>query len=185
MDAALTGLAGTTVGALAGFAGAWLAQRGQLRQQREQRAYAERVRWLDDKKGLYRDLLIAMYGWHDSLVSIWLDEDDGRLSETRGTAYKWGVEASLIASEPVQTAIEDLRGRFLSAQSVILSRTRTTERAPLEAVQEGLALLESALRAELSDPHRPEVRRRSGRPWGVQRGPSTEGTRAIEPQRSN
>ncbi|MER7463546.1 hypothetical protein [Streptomyces sp. NPDC097981] len=180
MDAALTGLAGTTVGALAGFAGAWLAQRGQLRQQREQRAYAERVRWLDDKKGLYRDLLIAMYGWRDSLVSIWRDEDDGRLSETRGTAYKWGVEASLIASEPVQTAIEDLRGRFLAAQPAILNRTPTSERAPLGAVEEGLALLESALRAELSDPHRPDVHRRSSRPWGIQRGSSTDRTRAVE-----
>ncbi|MFF4432830.1 hypothetical protein ACFYZ4_27175 [Streptomyces sp. NPDC001513] len=169
MDAALTGLAGTTVGAMAGFAGAWLAQRGQLRQQREQRAYEERVRWLDDKKGLYRDLLIATNGWHDSLVSIWRDEDDGRLSEARGSAYKWGVEASLIASEPVRTAIEDLQGRFSAAQLVVLRRTPTTGRPPLEAVEEGLALLEAALRAELSDPLRPDVHRRSSRPWGVQR----------------
>ncbi|KMO94803.1 hypothetical protein [Streptomyces roseus] len=169
MDAALAGLAGTTVGALAGFAGAWLAQRGQLRQQREQRAYAERVRWLDDKKGLYRDLLIAMNGWHDSLVSVWRDEDDGRLAQTRATAYKWSVEASLIASEPARTAVEELRRRFLAAQHAILSRTSTAERAPLEAVEEALALLEGALRAELSDPERPEVHRRSRQPWSVRR----------------
>ncbi|MFE6846200.1 hypothetical protein [Streptomyces sp. NPDC057686] len=174
MDAALTGLAGTTVGAMAGFAGAWLAQRGQLRQQREQRAYEERVRWLDDKKGLYRDLLIAMNGWHDSLVSIWRGADDGQLSEARGKAYKWGVEASLIASEPVRTAVEDLRGRFLAAQSEILGRTPMTARPPLEAVEEGLALLESALRAGLSDPHRPDVHRPSSRPRAVQRTRSSE-----------
>ncbi|MEW2138668.1 hypothetical protein AB0892_19075 [Streptomyces sp. NPDC005409] len=180
MDAALTGLAGTTVGAMAGFAGAWLAQRGQLRQQREQRAYAERVRWLDDKKGLYRDLLIAMNGWHDSLVSIWRGGDDGQLSETRGTAYKWSVEASLIASEPVRTAIEDLRGRFFAAQPVILSRAPMSEPPPLEAVEEGLALLESALREELSDPHRPEVHRPPSRPWAVQRGAFRGTTQATE-----
>ncbi|MFF3649740.1 hypothetical protein ACFYXV_13935 [Streptomyces sp. NPDC002181] len=166
MDAALTGLAGTTVGALAGFAGAWLAQRGQLRQQREQRAYAERVRWLDDKKGLYRDLLIAMYGWRDALVSIWRD---GRLSETRATAQKWGVEASLIASEPVRNAVEELRRRFLAAQPAILNRTSTAERPPLGAVEEALELLEGALRAELSDPDRPDVHGRTRRPWAVQR----------------
>ncbi|MFE2876201.1 hypothetical protein ACFXG6_09645 [Streptomyces roseus] len=157
------------MGALAGFAGAWLAQRGQLRQQREQRAYAERVRWLDDKKGLYRDLLIAMYGWHDSLVSIWRGEDDGCLSETRATAYKWSVEASLIASEPVRSAVEELRRRFLAAQPAVLGRTSTAERPPLGAVEEALALLESALRAELSDPGRPDVHRGSRRPWAVQR----------------
>ncbi|MFD8793968.1 hypothetical protein [Streptomyces vinaceus] len=157
MDAALTGLAGTTVGAIAGFAGAWLAQRGQLRQQREQRAYEERVRWLDDKKGLYRDLLIAMNGWHDALDSLARGEDGGQLSETRGRAYKWGVEASLIASEPVRAAVEDLQGRLLTAQRVVLGRPVVTERPPLEAVEEGLALLESTLRAELSDPLRPET----------------------------
>ncbi|MDX2709874.1 hypothetical protein PV350_44855 [Streptomyces sp. PA03-6a] len=91
MDAALAGLAGTTVGAVAGVAGAWLAQRGQLRALREQRTHEERVRWLDDKRAIYRDLLNAMYGWHDALVSIWQDNDNGRLTEhaTPPTKESW------------------------------------------------------------------------------------------------
>ncbi|MCD0485175.1 hypothetical protein LO771_23020 [Streptacidiphilus sp. ASG 303] len=71
MDATLAGLIGTKVGAVTGFAGAWLAQRAQIRLQREERMHQERVRWLVDKKPLFRDLLTALHGWHDSLVSVW------------------------------------------------------------------------------------------------------------------
>lgn len=154
MDAALIGLAGTTVGAAAGFGGAWLAQRGQLRIQHEQRVHAEQVRWLDDKKGLYRDLLITLYGWHDSLVSILKDEDDGKLLDNRSAAYKWIVEASLIADEAVPSAVSDVHRALLSAQSAIFEGTSTTDQSSLQSVEDGLSALEDALRAELALPGR-------------------------------
>ncbi|MEU5722813.1 hypothetical protein ABZ783_13430 [Micromonospora sp. NPDC047738] len=158
MDAALAGLVGTTVGALAGVAGAWLAQRGQTRLQQEQRTYEERVRWLDDKRLLYRDLLIALYGWHDALVSVWDNDSDGTLPEARDAAYKCSVEATLIAPEPVRSAVEELRGRFFAAQPVILERTRPAgAKPPLAAVREGLSLLTEAMRADLSSPQRTHV----------------------------
>ncbi|MFF4227748.1 hypothetical protein [Streptomyces sp. NPDC001820] len=153
MDAALVGLAGTTVGAVTGFAGAWLAQRGQLRIQQEQRVHAEQVRWLDDKKGLYRDLLITLYGWHDSLVSILKDEDDGKLFDYRLAAYKWIVEASLIARDEVRSAVSDVHRALLSAQPAIFEGTPTDE-WPLQSVEDGLSALEDALRAELAMPGR-------------------------------
>ncbi|MFC5800947.1 hypothetical protein [Streptomyces formicae] len=135
MEAALVGLAGTTVGAVTGFAGAWLAQRGQVRIQQEQRAHAEQVRWLDDKKGLYRDLLIKLYGWHDSLASILKDEDDGKLFENRSTAYKWIVEASLISGDEVRSAVSDVHRALLHAQTAILDDSSTAEEGPDQDVQ--------------------------------------------------
>ncbi|MFD6278992.1 hypothetical protein ACFWFI_26010 [Streptomyces sp. NPDC060209] len=163
MDAALVGLAGTTLGAVTGFAGAWVAQRGQVRIQQEQRAHAERVRWLDDKKGLYRDLLIGLHGWHDSLVSILKNEDDGKLPDNRSVAYKWIVEASLISSDEVRHAVHDVHQALLLAQSVILDHTSTADERPLQGVQDGLSGLEDALRAELAMPVRAGSRSRTGR----------------------
>ncbi|MEJ8657378.1 MULTISPECIES: hypothetical protein [Streptomyces] len=163
MEAALVGLAGTTVGAVTGFAGAWLAQRGQVRIQQEQRAHAEQVRWLDDKKGLYRDLLITLYGWHDSLASILRGEDDGKLSEHRSAAYKWIVEASLIADDEVRSAVSEVHHALLRVQPVVFEGTSATDEWPLEAVEGGLSALEDALRAELAMPGRVGARPRLGR----------------------
>ncbi|MDI9889438.1 hypothetical protein QMZ92_35325 [Streptomyces sp. HNM0645] len=154
MDGALIGLAGTTVGAATGFAGAWLAQRGQLRIQQEQRVHAEQVRWLDDKKGLYRDLLITLYGWHDSLVSILKDEDDGKLLDYRSAAYKWIVEATLIAGDEVRSTVRDVHRALLTAQAAIFEGTSTADEWPLQSVEDGLSALEDALRAELAMPGR-------------------------------
>lgn len=154
MDAALVGLAGTTVGAVTGFAGAWLAQRGQLRIQQEQRIHAEQIRWLDDKKGLYRDLLIALYGWHDSLASILGDEDDGKLFDFRSTAHKWLVEASLIAGDEVRSAMNAVHRALLDVRPVIFNGSPMTDAWPLQPVQDGLTALEEALRAELAMPGR-------------------------------
>jgi hypothetical protein len=122
--------------------------------QHEQRVHAEQVRWLDDKKGLYRDLLITLYGWHDSLVSILKDEDDGKLLDYRSAAYKWTVEASLIADEAVRDAVSDVHRALLSAQSVISEGSSTTDRSSLQSVEDGLSALEDALRAELALPGR-------------------------------
>jgi hypothetical protein len=163
MEAALVGLAGTTVGAVTGFAGAWLAQRGQVRIQQEQRAHAEQVRWLDDKKGLYRDLLIRLYGWHDSLASIMKDEDDGKLFDNRSAAYKWIVEASLIAGDEVRSAVSEVHSALLRVQPVIFEGTPTTDEWPLQGVEDGLSALEDALRAELAMPGRVGSRPRLGR----------------------
>ncbi|MFE5027950.1 hypothetical protein ACFRAO_32720 [Streptomyces sp. NPDC056656] len=160
MEAALVGLAGTTLGAVTGFAGAWVAQRGQVRIQQEQRAHAEQVRWLDDKKGLYRDLLIRLYGWHDSLVSILKDEDDGKLFDNRSTAHKWIVETSLISSEEVRSAVNAVHHALLRAQPVIFDSNSTADESPLQGVQDGLLALEDALRAELAMPARA-----GSRPW--------------------
>ncbi|MFF3689629.1 hypothetical protein [Streptomyces sp. NPDC002187] len=154
MEAALVGLAGTTVGAVTGFAGAWLAQRGQIRIQQEQRAHAEQVRWLDDKKGLYRDLLITLYAWHNSLASILKDEDDGKLLDNRSAAYKWVVEASLIAGDEVRSAVSDVHRALLRVQPVVFEGTSTTDEWPLQGVEDGLSTLEDALRAELAMPGR-------------------------------
>ncbi|MFI2352061.1 hypothetical protein ACH492_34740 [Streptomyces sp. NPDC019443] len=163
MEAALVGLAGTTVGAVTGFAGAWLAQRGQVRIQQEQRAHAEQVRWLDDKKGLYRDLLIRLYGWHDSLASIMKDEDDGKLFDNRSAAYKWIVEASLISGDEVRSAVSEVHSALLRVQPVIFEGTPTTDEWPLQGVEDGLSALEDALRAELAMPGRVGSRPRPGR----------------------
>lgn len=162
MDPALIGLAGTAVGAIAGIAGAWLTQRGQLRMQREQRAYEERVRWLDDKRRLYRDLLTNVYGWHDALVSIWQNEADETLFEVRAAATEHSIEASLIASKPVRSSIEQLRAAFFAVQPAILSGA-SSEHAdpPLAQVREKILQLEDALRTDLVDPDRLHARPRS------------------------
>ncbi|MET9096274.1 hypothetical protein ABZX72_29785 [Streptomyces cyaneofuscatus] len=161
MDAALVGLAGTTVGAFAGFAGAWLAQRGQIRLQREQRVHAEQVRWLSEKKPLYRDLTVALHGWHDSLVAIWKNEDGSDLVEHRTAAYKWSVEASLIADDDVRSALVEVQRCFLhDAQPVILRRPDERDGWPLKSVEDAMEVLEAAFRAELASPRQVEARRR-------------------------
>ncbi|MGI5481679.1 hypothetical protein [Streptomyces lavendofoliae] len=179
MDAALVGLAGTTVGAVTGFAGAWLAQRGQLRIQQEQRTHAERVRWLDDKKGLYRDLLITLYGWHDSLAAIGKGVDDGRLAEHRTAAHKWIVETSLVADDQVRTAVSDVHRALLRAEAAMVDRAGGGSGAGgdsavgggvpvLAGVEDRLADLEDALRAELAMPGRVGTRSSAG-PRGLRR----------------
>lgn len=162
MDAALAGLAGTTVGALAGIAGTWLAQRGQLRIQREQRTHEERVRWLDTKRELYRDLLIAMYGWHDALVCIWQHGTDEELFEIREAAQKWSVEANLIAPGSVRSAVNKTRNAFFAAQPEIFGRA-STERGdpPILEVRKALVQLEGALHADLAEPMRSAIRHTS------------------------
>ncbi|AXG78991.1 hypothetical protein [Streptomyces paludis] len=163
MEAALVGLVGTTLGGVTGFAGAWVAQRGQVRIQQEQRVHAEQVRWLDDKKGLYRDLLIKLYGWRDSLASILVNADDGKLADNRSIAYKWIVETSLIADDEVRSAVSDVHRALLHAQTVISDGTSAAGDRPLQAVEDGLVVLEDALRAELSVSAR--VRSRSWARW--------------------
>ncbi|WP_328861752.1 hypothetical protein [Streptomyces sp. NBC_00306] len=152
MDAALAGLLGTMIGAISGFSGAWLAQRGQVRMQREQRAYDERVRWLDDKRHLYRDLLLAVFGWHDALISIMQDEADGTLHDTRAAAYKLGVETDLIASEPVRLAAVDMRKKLLAAQGPILHGEATSAQDALKRAIVAADAFEEAVRSELIAP---------------------------------
>lgn len=150
MDAALIGLAGTTIGAVTGFGGAWLAQRGQLRLFREQRSYEMRARWADEKRGLYRDLLVAMYEWHDALVSIWQGQDNGKLFESRMNATRLATEVSLIATAPVRAAVEDVHRTFLeSIQPRILGRSSASGAPPVEGLWEKITALEEALRSEL------------------------------------
>ncbi|MFF4653245.1 hypothetical protein [Streptomyces sp. NPDC001380] len=163
MDATLAGLIGTTVGAVTGFAGAWLAQRAQIRLQREERMHQERVRWLVDKKPLFRDLLTALHGWHDSLVSVWReDAERDDLSEIRASATKWAVESSLIASKPVRVALDDVQRRFSDVQRLILERRVPAGSEPLADVLSSLAVLEDAMRAELAEPMRPPRPGRDG-----------------------
>ncbi|MDQ0796619.1 hypothetical protein [Streptomyces sp. B1I3] len=114
----------------------------------------------DDKKGLYRDLLIGLYGWHDSLVSVLKDEDDGKLSDNRSAACKWIVETSLVSSDAVRAAVRDVHRAPFRAQPVIHGGTSTTDEWPLQGVQEGLSALEDALGAELVAPARA-----ASRPW--------------------
>lgn len=155
MDATLAGLIGTTVGAVTGFAGSWIAQRGQIRLQREERTHQEQVRWLSDKKPLYRDLLMALYGWHDSLVSVWRDDIEGDLREHRTLATKWAVEASLIASHPVRIALQDVQREFFGIQPVIFDKRVPSGSNPLADVLRSLAVLEDSLRSELAQPQQP------------------------------
>lgn len=138
--------------------------------QQEQRNHAEQIRWLDDKKGLYRDLLIALYGWHDSLASIQGDEDDGKLSEFRSTAHKWLVEASLIADDEVRSAMNAVHRALLDVQPAIFDGTPVTDTSPLQPVQDGLTVLEDALRAELAMPGRVVSRRLPAPRRGAQEG---------------
>ncbi|MFM9373289.1 hypothetical protein [Streptomyces sp. Da 82-17] len=152
MNAALAGLAGTTIGAIAGVAGAWLAQRGQLRLQREQRAHDERVRWLDDKRVLYRDLLIAMYAWHDGLNSIWRGEEDEHLSEAVLDAHKLSVEVMLIGPDPVKAAVSEARQKFFAANHSVTRRSSEDEPDPLADVKDALKELQTLLRRDLSEP---------------------------------
>ena len=153
MDAALAGLLGASVGAVSGFSGAWLAQRGQLRLQREQRQHEERVRWLDDKRHLYRDLLLAVYGWHDALVAIMKDEADGTLHDARSAAYKLGVEIDLIASEPVRLAAVRMRRKLLTAQGPILHAEPVDADAALKDVVAAAEAFEEAVRVDLAPPN--------------------------------
>lgn len=156
MDAALIGLTGTTIGALSGFGGAWLAQRGQIRLFREQRSYDAEVRWADDKRALYRDLLVAMYKWYDALVSIRKGEDDAELVESRTNAITLVVEVSLIAADPVRTAVEEAHRTFFHTQPHIFERSDTREGQPsepvedvLEGVRTKLLAMETEMRREL------------------------------------
>lgn len=152
MDAALAGLLGATVGAVSGFSGAWLVQRGQLRIQREQRQYELAVRWLDDKRHLYRDLLLAVFGWHDVLVSIMQDKTDGALRNVRSSAYKLGVEIDLRASESVRVAAVRVRRNLLKAQGPILHAERVDADAALKDVVAAADAFEEAVRVELAPP---------------------------------
>ncbi|MGW4495015.1 hypothetical protein [Streptomyces sp. NPDC004376] len=150
MDAALAGLVGTTIGGVTGFAGSWLAQRGQLRLSREQRFHEAEVRWINEKRELYRDLLMAMYGWHDALVSIWRDDNGDTLFETRTKAITLATEATLIAKAPARAAVQEARQAFLQAQPRILPRAqRTSEPVPLNDVWDKVMTMKEALRAEL------------------------------------
>ena len=152
LDAALSGLLGATVGAVSGFSGAWLAQRGQLRIQREQRQHELAVRWLDDKRHLYRDLLLAVFGWHDALVSIMQDKADGTLHDFRSSVYKLGVEIDLIASESVRMAAVRMRRNLLKAQGPILHAERVDADAALKDVMAAADAFEEAVRVELAPP---------------------------------
>ncbi|MEV0252955.1 hypothetical protein AB0H82_01580 [Streptomyces sp. NPDC050732] len=150
MDAALVGLLGTSIGAVTGFGGAWLAQRGQLRLFREQRSYESEVRWVNEKRELYRDLLMAMYGWRDALISIWRDEGSDALFDTRDEAIKLSLEVALIARFPARTAVQEAHAALLMAQLGILPRAqRTPGPPPLGDVWRKLTAMEEALRSEL------------------------------------
>ncbi|MFD6421479.1 hypothetical protein [Streptomyces sp. NPDC060198] len=151
MDAALVGLMGTSIGATAGFSGAWLAQRSQLRIFREQRSHESEVRWLNEKRELYRDLLMAMYGWHDALVGIWNDEESDNLFEVRSKAITLALEVSLIAKAPARSAVQEAHRGLLNAQPLILPRAqRTSGPEPLNDVRRTLTAMEEALRTELT-----------------------------------
>ncbi|WP_329451685.1 ClbS/DfsB family four-helix bundle protein [Streptomyces sp. NBC_01724] len=82
-----------------------------------------------------RDLLIRLYGWHDSLASILKDEDDGKLFDNRSTAYKWIVEASLISGDEVRSAVSDVHRALLRVQTVIFDRSSTADEWPLQGVE--------------------------------------------------
>ncbi|WP_405898844.1 hypothetical protein OG242_16215 [Streptomyces sp. NBC_00727] len=162
------------MGAFAGFAGAWLAQRGQVRLQREQRVHAEQVRWLGEKKPLYRDLTIALHGWHDSLVAIWKNEDGSDLAEHRTAAYKWSIEASLIANDDVRSALVKVQRSFMhDAQPIILRRPDERDGWPLKSVEDAMEELEAAFRAELASPRQLEAPRERTFRWGRQIPPES------------
>ncbi|MFI1154858.1 hypothetical protein [Streptomyces sp. NPDC020817] len=150
VDAALTGLLGTTVGALAGFAGAWLAQRAQTRMQREERTHQEQVRWLADKKPLFRDLLVVFRQWREALLDAGTGTDD--LAGLRRSALKWSVEASLIASEPVRLALDEVQATFAAVEAQLRDRRVSVEESGIAAqLGNGLSALEDAMRAELKE----------------------------------
>ncbi|MFR9793650.1 hypothetical protein ACL07V_34095 [Streptomyces sp. MB22_4] len=146
----MTGLLGTTVGALAGFAGAWLAQRAQTRMQREERTHQEQVRWLADKKPLFRDLLVVFRRWREALSDADTGTED--LDGLRRSALKWSVEASLIASEPVRLALDEVRAAFAAVESELRDgRVPVEESGTAARLSSGLSALEDAMRAELKE----------------------------------
>ncbi|MCQ8835798.1 hypothetical protein [Streptomyces malaysiensis] len=106
---------------------------------------------MDDKRALYRDLLIAMHGWHDGIMSLWRSQSSDELAEARETAYRFGIEAGLIASPLTLVAIKDARrGLFAVQTEVVLRQVPPDVSDPLAEVKERLVKLENALRAELS-----------------------------------
>jgi hypothetical protein len=107
---------------------------------------------LDDKRHLYRDLLLAVYGWHDALVSIMKDEADGTLHDVRSASYKLGVEIDLIASERVRLAAVDVRRKLLAAQDPILHAEPTDGVLALKDVVAAAEAFEEAVRIELAPP---------------------------------
>ncbi|GGW73356.1 hypothetical protein [Streptomyces xantholiticus] len=107
--------------------------------------------------------MITLYGWHDSLAFVLKGEDDGKLFDNRSAAYKWIVEASLIAGDEVRSAVSDVHRALLSVQPVIFEGTSATDEWPLKGVEDGLSVLEDALRAELAMPGRVGARPRLGR----------------------
>ncbi|MEU2311491.1 hypothetical protein [Streptomyces albidoflavus] len=151
MDAALAGLVGTVAGALAGVFGSWLAQRAQLRLQRESLAHQESIRWVDDKRTLYRDLLIALHNWHDCLMSLWQEGNRDGLHDARTTAYRLGVEAGLIAQPGTRIAIKEARRGLLATQAA-MARDLVPQDAtdPCSEAKPLLIALEEALHVELS-----------------------------------
>ncbi|MFE2019902.1 hypothetical protein ACFW9O_17885 [Streptomyces sp. NPDC059499] len=110
------------------------------------------MRWLDDKRHLYRDLLLAVFGWHDALVSIMQDKADGTLHDVRSSAYKLGVEIDLIASESVRMAAVRMRRNLLKAQGPILHAERVDADAALKDVMAAADAFEEAVRVELAPP---------------------------------
>ncbi|WP_277438051.1 hypothetical protein [Streptomyces sp. SPB162] len=124
-----------------------------MRLQHEQFAHQETVRWLDDKRALYRDLLIAMHGWHDGIAAMWQGEPASDLIATRTTAYRLGVEADLIALPQTRAAIgEARRGLFAVQAEVVLGLIPPNAGDPCVDVKQQLQQMENALRAELSRP---------------------------------
>ncbi|MFJ9459753.1 hypothetical protein ACIRST_32345 [Kitasatospora sp. NPDC101447] len=150
MDAALAGLLGTTVGAVAGLAGAWLAQRAQTRMQREERAHQEQARWLADKKPLFRDLLVVFRQWCEALLSERASTED--LASLRRSALMWSAEASLIASQSVRLALDEVQATFSAVEAQLRDGRLSLEETGCAArLGNGLSALEDEMRAELKE----------------------------------
>ncbi|GFH70528.1 hypothetical protein Sdia_12960 [Streptomyces diastaticus subsp. diastaticus] len=151
VDAALAGLVGTVAGALAGAFGSWLAQRAQLRLQRESLAHQESIRWVDDKWTLHRDLLIALRNWRDCLMHLWQEGNREGLHDARATAYRLGVGAGLIAQPGTRIAIKEARKGLLAGQAA-MARQQVPQDAtdPCSEAKPLLTALEEALHVEPS-----------------------------------
>jgi hypothetical protein len=72
---ALVGVLGALIGATASTVTTWLAQGGERRREHAQRAYDERHRWTEDKRGIFRDLHVVANDWAHLLRRVARDED--------------------------------------------------------------------------------------------------------------
>lgn len=113
---ALVGVLGALAGAAASTVTTWLTHRSQARREAVQRSYAERTRWTDEKRALFRDIQSATLDWMRLLrqVASDLSDDvepavsDDQLLAMERKFHLLGFETDLLADSGVYRTVDEL-----------------------------------------------------------------------------